>query len=77
MKTSFRARTPGTIEMELTITMEMRYWMRLQEQLERDGSGPSNYPAWKIASAIEDMIKAAKAHWEFERKDVGGVDYNE
>lgn len=60
MKAVLRTTNPDSIEMTLTITMEVRDWKRLRDQLESD------YPGWRLSSAIRSLINKAESHFEEE-----------
>ena len=64
MKTEFKAVNQAEIEFSLTITMPLAEWRRLKDQM--DHIPASEFPAWRIVSAIRNMVAEANAHWEAE-----------
>ena len=58
MKTYMKATNPDRIEFSLTITLELKEWKELQEQLSRD------YPSWELSSKITSMIGLAISSFE-------------
>ena len=61
MITEFRAVNQSEIEFSLTITMPLQEWRRLKKQM--DTIGASEFPAWRIVSAIREMVTQANTHW--------------
>ena len=57
MRADFTVINPEKIEMELTITMSLGQWIKLQDEL------PDEWPACDLNSKIDDMIRQAEAHF--------------
>ena len=63
MKIVFGMDNPGKMDCTLRITMSLADWQSLGKQL------PGEYPSWKIASAITDLvIKAGESFYAKEEK---------
>ncbi len=56
MKSTMVVEAPGEIEFTLSLTMPLKTWMHLREQLPRDGSWPSS----DLRYAINDMVRQAQ-----------------
>jgi hypothetical protein len=54
MNATFSANKPEDIEFSLTLTMKLKDWLQLREQLSSD------YPSWRVGSEISDMVMQAK-----------------
>ena len=61
MITEFKAVNQSEIEFSLTITMPLQEWRRLKDQM--DHIPASEFPAWRIVSAIREMVAKANTHW--------------
>ncbi len=58
MKGLFNIVDPAEVEMELTLTMRLKEWKELQEQLNKD------WPSCDLSSKITDMVvQAYKCFW--------------
>lgn len=55
---------PESINVTLTITMPMRDWNRLREQL------PREYPSWRLGDAISDAVRRMGQVVDVESMDV-------
>ncbi len=53
MKTALRVTNPDDIVMELTVSMSLKHWKELQQQL------PAGWPAWELSRTINDMVGQA------------------
>lgn len=62
MKTYMKAADPDRIEMTLTVTMPLKQWRKLQEQL------VSEYPSWDLSGQIADMVTQATRSFSPEEK---------
>lgn len=57
MQTKIKVINPDSIQMELTITMDLKKWKELRAQLQQA------WPSWDLGSAIADMISQAEKHF--------------
>ena len=57
MRADFKVTNPDEIEMELTLTMSLKAWKELQEQL------LGAWPAFTLARTISGMISQADKHF--------------
>lgn len=58
MKIKTSIQQPEEVEIKMSITMPMREWERLLEQLSSD------YPSWKLGNAIRASIDKTKSFIE-------------
>lgn len=54
IRARMKVEEPEKISMTLTMTMSMKEWEELREHL------TAGYPAWKLTSAINNMLSAAR-----------------
>lgn len=54
MKTHLMVENPGEVEMTMKITMKVRDWEKLREQLAND------WPAWDLSRNITDLLGQAR-----------------
>ena len=57
MTMKMQVTNPDSVELTLTMTMDLLTWKRLKEQL------ADEYPAWNLGSQIREMIDHADAHF--------------
>lgn len=57
MNAFMEIKNPDSIEVSLTLTMKLKDWKELREQL------PEKWPAWDIGSAITDMVRQAEVRF--------------
>ena len=62
MKASYRLTNPEEVEATLELTMPIRDWLKLREQI-AEGSGFSSYPGWKLKEHIDGLVKQAQHHF--------------
>jgi hypothetical protein len=62
MKAILRINDPDSIEFTLTVTMPLREWKRLREQLKHE------YPAFKLSDAISEMVKQASIYYSEDKE---------
>lgn len=55
MKSHYKIENPENIEATIVITMSVGEWEKLREQLDNE------WPAWKLSSAIRQMLLDARA----------------
>lgn len=60
---TFRVCDPNNVQMTLTVTMSMRNWKRLAEQLDSD------YPSWKLHNAIKHLVEQGEKVLMFDSSD--------
>ncbi len=58
MNAKFKAENPNEIEMTLTVTMPLKEWKRLRDQLE-----PRNYPSSLFFKKINELVNHAEEHF--------------
>lgn len=54
MKTSMRVLRPDDVEMSLTVTMRLRDWTALSEQLANE------YPSWELSAQIGRAVEQVR-----------------
>ena len=57
MQTSFGPRNADEIEMEMTVSMPLKEWKALRNQL--DGA----WPSWKLSNAIGSLVRQAESNF--------------
>ena len=57
MKTKMQVTYPDSVELTLTMTMDLGTWKKLKKQLSDE------YPAWDLGCQIREMIDHANAHF--------------
>jgi len=62
MKTHMKATDPNKMEFTLEITMTLKDWRELDDQLS------TAYPSWELASRITDMVQQATQHFTPEER---------
>jgi len=62
MKAEFKAITPDSLEMEMTISMTLKKWRKLKEAIRSD------YPGFEFAGKIRDMVIHAEKHFYPEKE---------
>lgn len=56
MKAAFQIQSPDEVQVSMTLTMSLKDWRRLREQL------AAQYPAWYVGRAISELVgKATEA----------------
>lgn len=55
---NYKLSRPDNSMATMKIEMSLSEWRQLKEQLS------SSYPAWRLSSAIQDLITRAEAHFE-------------
>lgn len=58
MEAKFKADNPDEIEMTLTVTMSLRAWRKLYDQIESPG-----YPSNNLNKCIRNMIRKGEKHF--------------
>lgn len=53
MRGAFQLKNPDAMEATLSLTMTVREWKNLRDQL------PTAYPSWKLGSLIEKTVGSA------------------
>ena len=64
MKAEFKAENPDSIEMTLTITMNMLTWKKLRKDLDDVEQVWLHYPANSLRMLIREMVELATTHFE-------------
>jgi len=59
----FKASNPDAISMTLEITMSLKDWKALRQQLE-----VNEHPSWALAGQIRDLVTHAEKHFYSEEK---------
>lgn len=58
----FKVENPDSIVMTLTMSMTVKEWTELRDQLSQNGSAA--WPAWQVQAHITDLIaQARKIYW--------------
>ena len=57
MEANFKATDADEMSFTLTVTMKLKEWKALKEQVRQD------YPGWKLRGAIVNMVDAAQKHF--------------
>ena len=57
MKAHMKITDPDRIEVTLTVTMPLKTWKELREQLSKD------HPSWEFGSKITDMVYQINEHF--------------
>lgn len=65
MKARYMIEDPGNIEATLKITMTVKEWEQLRDQLE------SSYPSWKLSGMITAILTDARRVVYAPEKEVG------
>lgn len=66
MKARFSIEDPNEIECSLTITMSVRQWENLRNQLSRE------HPSWKLSAAINQVVTEAVRVYKADEIEVEG-----
>jgi len=69
MKANFTTTNPGDIEMTMELTMNLKEWKKLKNQLSED------WPSWDLGSKITSMVYQAEQ--SFYPKEGGTPDAKE
>ena len=64
MKAEFKAENPDSIEMTLTITMDMLAWKKLRKDLDDVEQVWLHHPANSLRTLIREMVELATTHFE-------------
>ena len=64
MKAEFKAENPDSIEMTLTITMDMFFWKKLRKDLDDVEQVWLHHPANSLRTLIREMVELATTHFE-------------
>jgi len=64
MKAEFKAENPDSIEMTLTITMNMLTWKKLRKDLDDVEQVWLHHPANSLRTLIREMVELATTHFE-------------
>ena len=64
MKAEFKAENPDSIEMTLTITMNMLTWKKLRKDLDDVEQIWLHHPANSLRTLIREMVELATTHFE-------------
>jgi hypothetical protein len=61
VKTTMQVTRPDDVEVTLSITMTVKDWSTLREQLARE------YPSWRLSAAIVNLVEVKQS---FEHREV-------
>lgn len=63
MTTTFKIELPDAVECTMAITMPLRDWKALRDELP-----PSQHPSWKLREAIGALVSKAQKEFQAEGK---------
>lgn len=67
IKTTFWVDKPNDVDLTLTVTMPLKDWRQLREQITASREALP-YPAWELVSELDIALKAAVLHYEEKTK---------